>query len=30
VAIVAWRRNLFLGLIGAVAIAIIGRAAGAA
>jgi branched-subunit amino acid transport protein len=28
VAIVAWRRNLFLGLIAAVAIAIVGRAVG--
>lgn len=29
-AIVAWRRNLFLGLIAAVAIAVVGRAAGLA
>ena len=29
-AVVAWRRNLFLGLIVAVAIAIVGRAAGIA
>jgi branched-subunit amino acid transport protein len=30
IAIVAWRRNLFLGIIAAVAIAIAGRAAGLA
>ena len=30
IAIVAWRRNLFLGLLAAVAIAIAGRAAGLA
>ena len=28
IALVAWRRNLFLGLVAAVAIAIVGRAAG--
>ena len=28
IALVAWRRNLFLGLLAAVAIAIAGRAAG--